>query len=180
MQRSSHVFDKSTTLSSVLLPFLRSASFPYEMRQIQSQSSIPSSPIPQLSSRKPFVCIHRPPPCAQSPNQQPPSPSLFPVLSRSQVYGSTPPNISSTAIPRHGVPTLISSGPDRWLNDAYMAALPAGAYRPFERGPRNCIGQELAMLEGKVVLACVARGLVFEKVGLTGQGTKGRCGVNTR
>ena len=60
--------------------------------------------------------------------------------------------------------------PDRWLDDAYIAALPAGAYRPFERGPRNCIGQELAMLEGKVVLACVARGLVFEKVGLTGRG----------
>ena len=61
--------------------------------------------------------------------------------------------------------------PDRWLDDAYIAALPVGAYRPFERGPRNCIGQELAMLEGKVVLACVARGFVFEKVGLTGQGT---------
>ena len=60
--------------------------------------------------------------------------------------------------------------PERWLDDAYMAALPAGAYRPFERGPRNCIGQELAMLEGKIVLACVARGFVFEKIGLTGQG----------
>jgi cytochrome P450 len=60
--------------------------------------------------------------------------------------------------------------PGRWLDDAYLAALPAGAYRPFERGPRNCIGQELAMLEGRVVLACVARGFVFEKVGLTGRG----------
>jgi cytochrome P450 len=59
--------------------------------------------------------------------------------------------------------------PDRWLDDAYIAALPAGAYRPFERGPRNCIGQELAMLEGRVALVCVARGFVFEKVGLTGQ-----------
>lgn len=59
--------------------------------------------------------------------------------------------------------------PDRWHDEAYIAALPAGAYRPFERGPRNCIGQELAMLEGKVVLACVARGFVFEKVGLTGR-----------
>lgn len=26
------------------------------------------------------------------------------------------------------------------------------------------------MLEGRVILACVARGFVFEKVGLTGQG----------
>ena len=44
-----------------------------------------------------------------------------------------------------------------------------GAYRPFERGPRNCIEQGLAMLEGMVVLVSVARGFVFEKVGLTGR-----------
>jgi cytochrome P450 len=59
--------------------------------------------------------------------------------------------------------------PGRWLDDAYLARLPVGAYRPFERGPRNCIGQELAMLEGMVVLVSVARGFVFEKVGLTGR-----------
>ena len=59
--------------------------------------------------------------------------------------------------------------PARWLDDAYLAGLPIGAYRPFERGPRNCIGQELAMLEGIVVLVSVARGFVFEKVGLTGR-----------
>ncbi|KAL8669956.1 MAG: hypothetical protein Q9168_005478 [Polycauliona sp. 1 TL-2023] len=59
--------------------------------------------------------------------------------------------------------------PDRWLDEAYLAKLPVGAYRPFERGPRNCIGQELAMLEGIVVLASVARGFELEKVGLTGR-----------
>lgn len=59
--------------------------------------------------------------------------------------------------------------PERWLDAAYVAALPPGSWRPFERGPRNCIGQELAMLEGKVVLACVARGFDFEKVGYTGR-----------
>ncbi|OBT65026.1 hypothetical protein VE03_05214 [Pseudogymnoascus sp. 23342-1-I1] len=59
--------------------------------------------------------------------------------------------------------------PDRWLDDAYVAGLPTGAYRPFERGPRNCIGQELAMLEGMAVLVSTARGFVFEKVGLTGR-----------
>ena len=59
--------------------------------------------------------------------------------------------------------------PGRWLDDAYLAALPVGAYRPFERGPRNCIGQELAMLEAMLVLVSVARGFAFEKVGLTGR-----------
>ncbi|KAL8727846.1 MAG: hypothetical protein Q9166_005792 [cf. Caloplaca sp. 2 TL-2023] len=59
--------------------------------------------------------------------------------------------------------------PGRWLDDAYLAGLPVGAYRPFERGPRNCIGQELAMLEGMLVLVSVARGFAFEKVGLTGR-----------
>ncbi|KFX92858.1 hypothetical protein V490_05136 [Pseudogymnoascus sp. VKM F-3557] len=59
--------------------------------------------------------------------------------------------------------------PSRWLDEDYVAALPTGAYRPFERGPRNCIGQELATLEGIAVLVSVARGFVFEKVGLTGR-----------
>ncbi|KAK3722168.1 hypothetical protein LTR37_002601 [Vermiconidia calcicola] len=59
--------------------------------------------------------------------------------------------------------------PDRWLDEAYMSKLPPGAWRPFERGPRNCIGQELALLEGKVIMAAVTRGLRFEKVGYTGR-----------
>jgi hypothetical protein len=64
--------------------------------------------------------------------------------------------------------------PDRWLDDAYLAGLPLGAYRPFERGPRNCIGQELATLEGTVVLVSTARGFSLEKVGLTGQAVVNR------
>ncbi|KAI1775371.1 cytochrome P450 [Hypoxylon cercidicola] len=35
------------------------------------------------------------------------------------------------------------------------------AFRPFEKGPRNCIGQELAMLEGKIFLALTAREFDF-------------------
>ena len=72
-----------------------------------------------------------------------------------------------------------SFNPDRWLDEEYMNKLPPGAWRPFERGPRNCIGQELALMEGKVVLAAVARGIRFEKVGLTGrEGEEEVWGIN--
>jgi cytochrome P450 len=53
--------------------------------------------------------------------------------------------------------------PERWLDKEYVANLPAGAFRPFERGPRACIGQELSMMEAKVVLALVARRFEFRK-----------------
>jgi hypothetical protein len=43
--------------------------------------------------------------------------------------------------------------------------IPPSAWRPFERGPRNCIGQELANIEARVILACVVRKYAFEKVG---------------
>lgn len=59
--------------------------------------------------------------------------------------------------------------PERWLDEAYMANLPPGSWRPFEHGPRNCIGQELALLEAKVVLCAVTRGLLFHKVGYSGR-----------
>jgi cytochrome P450 len=53
--------------------------------------------------------------------------------------------------------------PERWLDKEYVANLPAGVFRPFERGPRGCIGQELAMMEAKVVLALTARRFTFKK-----------------
>ncbi len=37
------------------------------------------------------------------------------------------------------------------------SGIPASAWRPFERGPRNCIGQELANMEARVILASTAR-----------------------
>ena len=48
--------------------------------------------------------------------------------------------------------------PERWLvGPGDPLNPPRGAWRPFEFGPRNCIGQELAMLEMKCVVAMVAR-----------------------
>lgn len=55
--------------------------------------------------------------------------------------------------------------PERWLGDA-AKSIPASAWRPFERGPRNCIGSELANLESRVIIAIVARKYDFVKVGL--------------
>lgn len=54
--------------------------------------------------------------------------------------------------------------PERWLDAA--AGYPASAWRPFERGPRNCIGQELALLEACIVVAVLARHFHFTKIGL--------------
>jgi len=48
--------------------------------------------------------------------------------------------------------------PERWLVPAGAPLYPAkDTWRPFEFGPRNCLGQELAVLELKVVLVMVMR-----------------------
>ncbi|KAM7212398.1 cytochrome p450 [Rhypophila decipiens] len=70
--------------------------------------------------------------------------------------------------------------PERWLGNSDTsertnvdenghdgaAKIPPGAWRPFERGPRNCIGQELANIEARVIIAMIARRYDFTKVGL--------------
>ncbi|KAJ8122726.1 hypothetical protein ONZ43_g1147 [Nemania bipapillata] len=57
--------------------------------------------------------------------------------------------------------------PERWLqNETGAKQIPPSAWRPFERGPRNCIGQELANLEARVVVALVGRRYDFVKIGL--------------
>ncbi|KAF7523251.1 hypothetical protein G7054_g11825 [Neopestalotiopsis clavispora] len=54
--------------------------------------------------------------------------------------------------------------PERWLAD--KEPIPAAAWRPYERGPRNCIGQELANTEARIIIALVVRRYDFTKVGL--------------
>ncbi|KAK7978388.1 hypothetical protein PG988_005878 [Apiospora saccharicola] len=53
--------------------------------------------------------------------------------------------------------------PDRWLVEPGHELHPRHqeAYRPFEKGPRNCIGQELALLEVKIILAMILREFDF-------------------
>jgi cytochrome P450 len=49
--------------------------------------------------------------------------------------------------------------PDRFLSPETHSI---AAWQAFEKGPRNCIGQQLAMLEAKVVLVVIARYFDFE------------------
>lgn len=51
--------------------------------------------------------------------------------------------------------------PERFLPDA-LPQLPKHAYRPFEIGPRSCLGRELAMLEIKVLLVLLVGTFDFE------------------
>ena len=54
--------------------------------------------------------------------------------------------------------------PERWLVEPGHALYPhKGAWRPFEWGPRNCIGQDLAMVEMTVALVILARELDFQE-----------------
>lgn len=55
--------------------------------------------------------------------------------------------------------------PDRFLPDSEYAKahpFPSYAWRPFEKGPRACIGMEQAMLEMRLVLVMLVREFDFE------------------
>ncbi|EDN07453.1 predicted protein [Histoplasma mississippiense (nom. inval.)] len=52
--------------------------------------------------------------------------------------------------------------PERFLTQT----IPKDAWRPFERGARGCIGQELAMMEMRMVLLVVLRSFEFEALGI--------------
>jgi cytochrome P450 len=58
-------------------------------------------------------------------------------------------------------PEANSFDPSRFLPEN-ASSLPEAHYRPFERGTRSCIGQELAMIEARIALALVARKFDFK------------------
>ncbi len=47
--------------------------------------------------------------------------------------------------------------PERWLDAAFVAGLPRMAWFPFGGGPRVCIGNHFAMLEGVLALATLVQ-----------------------
>ena len=53
--------------------------------------------------------------------------------------------------------------PNRFADGA-EARLPKSAYIPFVNGPRNCIGNQFALMEGHIVLAALAQRVTFEYV----------------
>ncbi|KAL3421803.1 hypothetical protein PVAG01_05959 [Phlyctema vagabunda] len=54
--------------------------------------------------------------------------------------------------------------PERFLPErSPFPAIAKNAYRPFEKGARDCVGQELAMLEGRVILALTVRRFDFRE-----------------
>jgi len=54
-------------------------------------------------------------------------------------------------------PDPLAFKPERWEND-YMKSIPKFAYYPFGGGPRLCIGEGFAWLEGVLVLATLLSG----------------------
>lgn len=77
-----------------------------------------------------------------------------------KVYGET----ANDFVPERWTGNVNTSATDTENDEA--SKVPSSAWRPFERGPRNCIGQELANLEARVILACVMRRYDFVKVGV--------------
>lgn len=50
--------------------------------------------------------------------------------------------------------------PERFLPEN-ASKIPEGAWRPFEMGQRNCLGQNLALLESRIIMALVCRQFEF-------------------
>ncbi|KAI5365287.1 putative cytochrome P450 [Septoria linicola] len=58
-------------------------------------------------------------------------------------------------------PTANEFVPERFLPEN-AAKIPEGAFRSFETGARNCLGQNLALLEARIILAMTCRQFEFD------------------
>ena len=84
--------------------------------------------------------------------------------------------VGGCEVPRHGIvfvsPYALQRHPDVYpdperfdperFSPEQEAARPRSAYLPFGAGPRVCIGNHFALMEGPIVLAALARRLAFE------------------
>lgn len=70
--------------------------------------------------------------------------------------------------------------PERWLVDPGHELYPVkGAWRPFQHGPKNCLGQPLAMLELKICLVMTLREFTVTPAYEEWDSTRPRRGVRT-
>jgi cytochrome P450 len=61
-------------------------------------------------------------------------------------------------------PEPLEFKPERYTDASPFPPVPAGAWRAFERGPRNCIGSEFGSLEIKAIMALTLRDFDFVPV----------------
>lgn len=73
--------------------------------------------------------------------------------------------IASTAIMRDRAfyPEPHKFIPQRFQPSSPFPQVDRAAFRPFEKGSRDCIGQELAMLESRILLAMTIRQFNFQE-----------------
>ncbi|KAK5121956.1 hypothetical protein LTR85_004528 [Meristemomyces frigidus] len=66
----------------------------------------------------------------------------------------------------HRNPAVWGESADQFDPSRFLAQnesqLPENGWRPFEKGQRNCIGQELAILEARIILALTVRSFDFQ------------------
>lgn len=82
------------------------------------------------------------------------------------VYGSTAEQFMPERWLQNDSLQTIKDGPNSNPTTATAHQIPPSAWRPFERGPRGCIGQEFASIEIRVIIAVVSWQYEFTKVGL--------------
>ncbi|KAI9893963.1 MAG: hypothetical protein M1814_005516 [Vezdaea aestivalis] len=79
---------------------------------------------------------------------------LFATISMSCIHASK----------KYWGPDAAEFKPERWLADWKGVRAPAAAFRPFERGPRACMGLDLVYVEARIILAMTVTRYEFTKV----------------